>query len=236
METINGEPVEIYLENLAMETCNAQDPDFCRNFLFTLQGNNGPRKATSPGTYNQGYFSTRVNYYPGDTFTVSFENGTEAEFKWAAVLMPQANFSGIRTPDDFYSRFLLEPLKQQQINDYFEKLDTGKPPILAGYPAPFVAHHGGNVAGFFLDDSKEVAVLAIPSFSVTTLEDIAEFQSNVEYFLKHTKAFGTKKIIVDLSANSGGTILVGIDTWKQVQTHTSLLTENSNSGAVLPSD
>lgn len=60
---------------------------------------------------------------------------------------------------------------------------------------------------------EDVAVLSVPSF-VGTSEDEIPFQIVNTYFLNYAKAQGKKKLIIDVSANGGGTILQGYDLFK----------------------
>lgn len=78
---------------------------------------------------------------------------------------------------------------------------------------------GGYVSGYILDDIS-VGVLSIPSFATSggQLNDPGSglaFSEAVRNFIQTAKDADVKKIIIDLSANTGGTVLQGIDTFKQ---------------------
>ncbi len=90
---------------------------------------------------------------------------------------------------------------------------TGTP--APGFPPPVVRHSRNLVGGYYIDDEqyRDVAVLSVPSF-VSTRGAQVEFQAVAEKFLAQSKAAGKKKLIVDLSANGGGTILLGYDLFK----------------------
>jgi hypothetical protein len=69
------------------------------------------------------------------------------------------------------------------------------------------------IGGYFLDDEySDVAVLSVPSFVGITAQE--EFQSTAADFLAAAKAAGKKKLVIDVSANGGGTILLGYDLYK----------------------
>lgn len=71
--------------------------------------------------------------------------------------------------------------------------------------------------GYFIDAPgyEDVAVLVVRSF-VGTLEDEIPFQAVNTYFIETAAAMGKTKLIVDVSANGGGTILQGYDLFKQL--------------------
>jgi hypothetical protein len=69
------------------------------------------------------------------------------------------------------------------------------------------------IGGYFLEDEySDVAVLSVPSFVGIDAQEA--FQSTAENFLAAAKAAGKKKLVVDVQANGGGTILLGYDLYK----------------------
>lgn len=86
-----------------------------------------------------------------------------------------------------------------------------------GYPSPFIREPNNLNSGYFLEGEgyDDVAVLAVPSF-VGSLEDELPFQKVNTFFLNEAVARGKKKLIIDVSANAGGTILQGYDLFKQL--------------------
>jgi C-terminal processing protease CtpA/Prc len=73
---------------------------------------------------------------------------------------------------------------------------------------------GGYVSGYFLNKSS-TAVLSIPSFSMQgPLAQSA--QEAITNFVQMSKQAGVKKLVIDLQGNGGGTVLLGIDLFKQV--------------------
>jgi hypothetical protein len=85
-----------------------------------------------------------------------------------------------------------------------------------GYPPPVYKESHNLIGGYFLeDDYSDVAVLSVPSFVSLDSAEIP-FQQVTENFLKAAKAAGKKKLVIDVSANGGGTILQGYDLYKQL--------------------
>lgn len=78
---------------------------------------------------------------------------------------------------------------------------------------------GGFVSGYILDDIS-VGVLSIPSFDTKggLLNDPGSglsFSEAVREFIKKAKDADVQKVIIDVSGNTGGTVLQGVDTFKQ---------------------
>ena len=86
------------------------------------------------------------------------------------------------------------------------------------YPTPIVRHSAGDIAGYYIDDPAydDVAILSVPSFQGTGSGGIPEFQQVAQTFLAESTAAGKTKLVIDLSANPGGTILLGYDLFKQL--------------------
>lgn len=77
-----------------------------------------------------------------------------------------------------------------------------------GYPSPIIREPNNLNSGYFLSGEgyDDVAVLSVPSFVGSSADEIP-FQILNTYFLNYAKAMGKKKLIIDVSANGGGTIL-----------------------------
>jgi hypothetical protein len=86
-----------------------------------------------------------------------------------------------------------------------------------GYPTPFISEVNNLNGGYFIDAPgyEDVAVLVVRSF-VGELDDEIPFQSVNTYFIETAAALGKTKLIIDVSANGGGTILQGYDIFKQL--------------------
>ncbi|PIA97917.1 hypothetical protein CB0940_05763 [Cercospora beticola] len=95
---------------------------------------------------------------------------------------------------------------------------TATPPLPApGFPLPFIREGNNTNGGYFLEGEgyNDVAVLSVQSF-LGTGEDQIPFQAINTYFINEAKARNKTKLIIDVSANGGGTILQGFDLFKQL--------------------
>lgn len=83
-----------------------------------------------------------------------------------------------------------------------------------GYPEPVVITYDQIVSGYFIDEPgfEDVAVLVLLSFDSYFLD----FQTAVQDFFAEAAEAGKTKLIIDLQANGGGTILQGYDTFRQI--------------------
>lgn len=94
------------------------------------------------------------------------------------------------------------------------------PPITngpLGFPSPTVQHPQNFVAGYYLRNIPDTAVLSIPNFETT--EDtcsLSYFQLVVQTFLLASRSKGKQKLIIDLRGNGGGDIELAYNTFKQV--------------------
>lgn len=86
-----------------------------------------------------------------------------------------------------------------------------------GYPSPVVRHSNNLNSGYFLEGAgyEDVAVLVVPSFVGLGSAEV-EFQNVNSEFIAAAKAANKTKLIIDVSANGGGTILQGYDLFKQL--------------------
>ena len=118
------------------------------------------------------------------------------------------NFTGVTDGESFYKKFCTGPVPAAPA--------AGAPPAtqVPGYPKPVIVSSDHVVSGYYLDgDNSDVAVLAMTSFSPQVP---AEFQAVVENFFAEAKAAGKTKLVIDVSANGGGYILQGYDTFRQL--------------------
>jgi hypothetical protein len=230
---IDGQNVTDYL--LAWSQYGSlQDRDALWNNLFYIPaqvslGSSG----TGTGTFSG---SGRGRYvYPGATTTFTFANGsTVTNQNFARVL---ANFGNITSGADIYREFFAVPAEA-----YDEALSlatsttssvtssaTSNSTLAAssttatkstpapGYPSPIVRQSNNLNSGYFLDQPgyEDVAVLAVPSFVGLDSAEV-EFQNVNSELIAAALAANKTKLIIDISANGGGTILQGYDLFKQL--------------------
>jgi hypothetical protein len=147
------------------------------------------------------------------------------------------NFTGVTDGPSLYQTYLVPPIADLTVDLVNNPLSTpgatptptgtmtSATPIATptpvpappGYPAPLFRSIENLNGGYYLDGAgyEDVAVLNIASFVGDGTEE-NDFQDVNTNFIQKAKADGKTKLIVDLSANGGGTILQGYDMFKQL--------------------
>ncbi|KAI8631197.1 hypothetical protein F5Y19DRAFT_425383 [Xylariaceae sp. FL1651] len=72
---------------------------------------------------------------------------------------------------------------------------------------------GGFISGYFLRNLS-IAVLSIPNFDEYG-EASDTFQSTVQRFIDEAKAAGMTRVVIDVQGNTGGQVLLALDTFKR---------------------
>lgn len=234
---IDGQNATEFLLNWS-QYGSLQDRDALWNNLFyTLAQVSLGSSGTGTGTFSGGGRGARI--YPGETTTLKFANGTTVvNENFARVLAP---FDNITSGEDIYREFFTipegEPQSAEEIATSTTSSSTEAPtssetasttttPVPApGYPTPFVNGDFNANSGYFLsgDEYDDVAVLAVRSF-VGGSGSQENFQAVNTYLIDQAVAQNKTKLIIDVSANGGGTILQGYDLFTQLF-HKSSLTE-----------
>lgn len=230
IESIDGVPVAQYLQDfidardgyvcsqyipvhrslLNAHTLQFHDTDARFNTLFTRRQNS----ALAPGR-----FTVSVLAPPTPQFSVRFANGTQHTVQWRAIVT--GDFSNIHSGSDYYAANCIKqesapyPLDQ----DVAPPMPPGDPrPFVPGYPAQpallMKAPH--DMASAYVIGSGgggKVGVLALHTFLA---DDAAQdFQAFVTASLNTFKTARVGKVIVDVSGNGGGNVVLGFDTFKQ---------------------
>ncbi|MCJ1312728.1 hypothetical protein MMC25_006404 [Agyrium rufum] len=222
---INGEDAFPFLDTLKQQG-NLNDPDALYNQLFwnpaqIALGSQG----TGQGSFQGGGSGRR--YYRGPSTTLTFANGkTKTYPNYATVLMP---LTGVTDGNSFYQTFCQgeEPYtvgggKTESSSPSKDAAEAAAPDLsyaTPGYPVPVIRQSDNLIAGYYLKGKgyDNVAVLSVPSFVGSGgVDTLLEFQNVTQAFLADAKAAGKTKLIIDLSANGGGTIFLGYDLFKQL--------------------
>jgi hypothetical protein len=205
VKTINGQDAVSFLNDWAQKGA-LNDPDALYNSVMYSR----PFGADLPGW--DGYFagSGRFGYiWPGLDTTIGFQNGTFKSYHTTSGVI--GNFSGVTDGESFYQQFCTD----QPTPAASSPPATTTPATAPGYPSPVIISSDTVVSGYYLDSyvNSDVAVLSMLSFEPNLP---SEFQAVVQHFLAAAKAAGKKKLVIDVSANGGGYILQGYDTFRQL--------------------
>lgn len=217
---INGEDPQAFLENWA-QYGTLQDRDALYNNVFYVPasvslGGSGAGIGTFAGSGRGRYI------YPGATTELEFENGTSVTYdNYAKVMIP---FTGITDGGSLYKTWFTgnQPpaatpapspsnITSSAVSSTAASATVASIPA-PGYPPPVIREAHNLIGGYYLeDDYSDVAVLSVTSFLGNSAQ---EWQDTASKFLAAAKAAGKKKLVVDVSANGGGIILLGYDLYK----------------------
>ncbi|KAF3479880.1 peptidase S41 family protein [Arthroderma uncinatum] len=219
IKSIDGQDVFEWLRDWSYHTSH-QDPDALYNALFYSI----PRYAQK----SFGSFFATTGAYTGPSTTLTFKNGTTMEYPNFASF--QDSFEGVTDGSTFYDKFCSGDIASQQPRKRDLIMATSPPDVhrraTPGESSrPFFPHaveefRYGDVAGYFLgNEHPDTAVLSINSFSGSDEEDnlqFDEFSSVITRFLAACKKERKSKLIIDVTANGGGAVFLGYDTFKQL--------------------
>jgi hypothetical protein len=211
--------VNKYLENLS-QVGSLQDRDALYNNLFyQLAQVSLGTLGSGTGMFSGGGRGRFV--YRGATTTLKFANGTTLTVEnYARVLVP--SFRGVDSGETLADRFFYYGSASEQA-EAGNTADTVSAAAVAaaasapGYPAAVVPGPANLINGFYIDAPgyEDVAVLQVPNFVGSGVSGDS-FQRVTQKFIPQAVAAGKTKLIIDLQANGGGTILQGYDMFKQL--------------------
>ncbi|KAK3988908.1 hypothetical protein QBC44DRAFT_381906 [Cladorrhinum sp. PSN332] len=234
--SINGFPAVEYLTRFAKQNSFGNLEDHADwNDLFEHPAND------IQGFY--GTWGGHTLFYPGasaddDGIIVQLANNTKHEFVWLALMNELINPGPLETAGDFYNYFVLglEPPSAQDSDDEgsdsddtefgFDNLkrinlteqenlwvyesDGAYPKANISQPDLAVTG-GGVVTGYFQED---IGVLSLPSFYQFP-DEAKQFSATVQEFITEAEKRKTKKIIIDIQQNRGGTVALAFDTFRR---------------------
>ncbi|KAJ8125308.1 hypothetical protein O1611_g8332 [Lasiodiplodia mahajangana] len=231
IQSINGQNATTYLESFAAgNVAGSLDPDTDWNRLMFSFAQD------IQGFFN--VFTGLTPFYPGETITVEFENGTTFTERNVGIYFSQGPTGPLETGGDFFNFFVLGffPASFDPTAEFADPtVADGSPTVTAApevvtptpsplswnspaYPeTPDVAQPdlgiSGVISGYFLNSSS-VSVLSIPSFDLFG-DALGTAQTTVAEFIRRTQDAGLQKVVIDLQKNGGGQVLLAVDTFKQ---------------------
>ncbi|KAK8000620.1 Peptidase s41 family protein [Apiospora arundinis] len=216
---INGKDAVSYIEDWVNRVGENQDRDANYNMMFYSKA----QEVTfhSRGNYHSGGRPKFV--YPGETTTLTFQNGSVVETRNRAELV--GNWTGVVDASSFVQKLLPFALpgakspKREALPEDKSTIDTmatkrGDKPSWPGYPNAEIVSQDNSVSGYFLKDAgfEDVAVIAITSFSPLAIN----VQKTVQEFYAMCVKAGKKKLVVDLQMNEGGFTFLAYDMFRQL--------------------
>jgi hypothetical protein len=178
------------------------------------------------------YLSDAAPFYAGDQMSLSFENGTTVNQRWAALYASPGFTGPLRNGGDFYNFFVLGNYPADYDAAYADYIEsqpgaafdgvvltpgsddasntlTSWHKIIPAYPNDTMNHErdlgeftNGFVTGYHIAEVS-TAVLSIPSFNKYG-DGVNSFSQAIIDFMNNASHLQAQKIIIDLQQNSGG--------------------------------
>lgn len=162
---------------------------------------------------------------------MSFSNGSSTAYENRAVIV--RNLTDIDSGAKLHSQIELpSPTPTSPASAKLKREDGGPNTTstsLTGYPSPVEIHTGQQISGYFLNDSAhlDTCVMVIWSFEPKSGDDqedtesdstseLFEFRRVTRSFIKDCKDANRTKLIIDLSANGGGTLFDGFELYRNL--------------------
>jgi len=220
---IDGKKVSEFLEDLSQKGF-LQDRDALYNNLFySLAQASLGSAGSGTGAFSGGGRGRYI--YPGPTTTLKFANGTE--YTMQNYARTNVNFREVQSGEDLASKIIVYGSSQGSVVEAAQAkaMASAEEPSEVkvqsvggpGYPTPIVSGPQYLINGFYINAAgyEDVAVLQVPNF-VSSASAELPFQATSKKFLAQAVADGKTKLIIDLQANGGGTIMQGYDLFKQL--------------------
>ncbi|EXJ87946.1 hypothetical protein A1O1_04873 [Capronia coronata CBS 617.96] len=204
---INGISASDYL-TLRTDELPFHDVDAAYNFLFSEIS-----QIVQFGAAGDGAFVNPV-FYPGPETIIEFANGTSISVRTVAEIA--TSFDNVTDGLSAYNKFCVREAPEW-IPPWPSSVDAES--AFPFYPEPVVKDSGNHIAGYFLDGDvpdNTTAILSILNFDALNDIDAAGFQSAVAVFLEKCKLEGKRRLIIDVFANGGGMVELGLDLFVQL--------------------
>lgn len=233
---IDGQDATTFLEDWS-QWGSLQDRDaLYNNVFYELAQISLGASGSGTGSFTGGGRGRWV--FPGANTTLTFENGTSKTIEnYARVLVGMRGIDSGEKLQETYFYYANGGSTTTGGNSNLEQnleaipgigaAATTTPAVAAaaaatptsppGYPPIIVAGPLNLINGYYIDspDYEDIAVLSVPNFVGNQAAELA-FQATTQNFVAKALADGKTRLIIDVSANGGGTILQGYDMFKQL--------------------
>lgn len=199
------------------------------------------------GTNQFGLFSSRNNLWTGNpTVNYTYTNGTEGI--WITHVLVNQRTWNYTSGQDLFDFFCAPPTETSSSSNATASSNStsteseapSAPSQTSGpnfFPEPVVRDPYNLLSGYYLNGSYEdTAVLVVPTFETSGSDDYtelalpqnetAEFASAASNFISQAKSDNKTRLIIDLSANGGGTTLAGFNLFKLFFPQTQIYSAN----------
>ncbi|OGE48578.1 hypothetical protein PENARI_c027G03066 [Penicillium arizonense] len=201
LASINGTDVATFLESYASGQ-SLQDRDAHQRYNRVFPGL--ARSVTNTPTDANGIWASIGDWTDGAELSLKFANGTEKTVQKTAT--PSERFFSYENGTHLWNtecvpRDLSTPLSSSSVAE--------KASEVPGLPSTDWRTSANSIAGYYsnLTDLQDTAVIFLPTFS-SSASEVAQIATD---FLQNATAAGKKNVLIDVSANPGGYMSIGID-------------------------
>ncbi|CAI7617654.1 unnamed protein product [Penicillium bialowiezense] len=200
LKFINGTEVATYLQSYA-DGQNLQDRDAQYNRVFPAPA----RSVANTPTSVNGIWASIGDWTDGAGISLEFANGTKTTTQRSAV--PSEKFFSYKNGTHLYSIECL-PRDLSAASSTSSGAEQASSEV-EGLPTTSWRNSANSIAGYYskLSGLQDTATIFLPTFS-SSASEVAELTVD---FLQNATAANKKNVLIDLSANPGGYMSIGID-------------------------
>ncbi|OQE35475.1 hypothetical protein PENCOP_c013G07600 [Penicillium coprophilum] len=217
--SIDGTQTSEFVEKLASSR-PFQDPDARYNSLFASPSSTVPMAGAGPS------FIYESGLWPGaPTYHLEFANGTKYFVDTIATIASDLYAANFASESSLFKAACL-PTAGSPMASSSRQQSARLPPegTSFGYPEAILHHPYNLIAGSYLseDDLQDIAVLSVFTFQTSEAyggqalphNSTRDFSRVALDFLKKASVDGKKRILIDLSGNSGGDLTAGFNLFR----------------------
>ncbi|KAJ5166173.1 Interphotoreceptor retinol-binding [Penicillium canariense] len=201
--SINVTDAAEFLESYASAQ-SLQDRDAQYNRVFPALA----RSITGTPTDQNGIWFTTADWSDGSQLTLRYGNGTVQTVEKSAI--PKERFFSYKNGSSLYNANCIPrslPSAETTSSPYAEEASS-----VTGLPDTEWRNSANSIAGYFsnLNGLEDTGIIFLPTFS-SSPQEVAQVAVD---FLRNATLAGKKNILIDVSANPGGYMSIGLDMFR----------------------
>ncbi|KAJ5595511.1 Interphotoreceptor retinol-binding [Penicillium hispanicum] len=200
--SINGTDAAKFLESYASNQ-SLQDRDAQYNRVFPALARSVTNTATGPN----GIWASTTDWTDGSQITLKYSNGTTQTVEKTAS--PTERFFSYQNGTELYDvNCLPQSLSAATSSD----AGAEQASEVTGLPDTTWRNSDNSIAGYFsnLTGLEDTGIIFLPTFS-SSPQEVVQVTTT---FLQNATTAGKKNILIDVSANPGGYMTIGIDLFR----------------------
>jgi len=218
IESINGTDVAEYLESYAsLQSLQDRDAQYVGLMSIKLVHTNNirynrvfptlARSVTNTPTDANGIWYTTTDWTEGSRLSLKYSNGTTQTVEKTAS--PRERYFSYQNGTELWT---INCLPQSLPSASSSSSGAEQASEISGLPDTEWRNSDNSIAGYFssLTGLEDTGIMFLPTFS-SSPQEAAQVATE---FLRNATAAGKKNILIDLAANPGGYMSIGIDLFR----------------------